>query len=71
MLNGANPIVPAEDKYVAMPGLAEGSLAIEGFADWLRGGVVVAGNGRVQEPAAKYAGATRQRSRLFDRHLFP
>lgn len=55
ILNDGNLIAPAEDKYTAMLSLAEGSLGIEDFAAWLRKNTVASRNGRVQEPAQKYA----------------
>ena len=40
-----------EDKYIAMLGLADGSLEESAFADWLRPRIALKPRGRVQEAA--------------------
>jgi death on curing protein len=54
-LNGADLVASDEDKYVAMLGLAEGSIGEAEFADWLRPRIVLRPGGKVQEPRARYA----------------
>lgn len=41
-----------EDKYIAMLGLADGSLEESAFADWLRPRIALQPRGRVQAPGA-------------------
>jgi len=50
-LNGATLDATDEDKYVAMLGLAEGSLDEDGFAAWLGPRIAIKPGGRVQETA--------------------
>lgn len=50
-LNGGTFSATDEDKYVAMLGLAEGSLDEAGFAAWLRPRITIKPGGRVQETA--------------------
>lgn len=52
VLNDADMIASTEDKYLAMLGLAEGSLPAEEFAAWLR--THLAARDQVHEPQAKY-----------------
>lgn len=50
-LNGGTFSATDEDKYVAMLGLAEGSLDEAGFTAWLRPRITIKPGGRVQETA--------------------
>ncbi len=52
-LNDGQLAASAEDKYVAMLGLAEGSLSEADFANWLRPRISFAGD-RVQEAQPAY-----------------
>ncbi len=52
VLNDANVIASAQDKYLTMLGLAEGSLPAEEFAAWLRAHGASPDTRRVQEPSA-------------------
>lgn len=52
-LNGAELVAPADGKYVAALGLAEGRLGEAQFAAWVRGHLVV-GSGRVHEARGAY-----------------
>lgn len=54
-LNDAELNAGDEDKYIAMIGLADGSLDEAGFAAWLRPRIVAAPKGRIQESPAAYA----------------
>jgi death-on-curing protein len=53
-LNGAELDASDEDKYVAMLGLAEGSLAEADFAAWLRQRIRPAAAKQVHEKRARY-----------------
>ena len=53
-LNDANLVASDEEKYIAMLGLAEGSLGETDFADWLRKHLVLSTGGKVNEPRAAY-----------------
>ena len=53
-LNDANLVASDEEKYIAMLGLAEGSLGETDFADWLRTHLVLSTGGKVNEPRAAY-----------------
>ena len=53
-LNDGELVATDKDKYVAMLGLAEGSLGEAEFADWLRPRVTVRSRGKVQEAEAGY-----------------
>ena len=50
-LNGGQFVAASEEKYVAMLGLAEGSMDEPAFADWLRLRITVKPRSRVQEAA--------------------
>lgn len=54
-LNGANLVASQQDKYIAMLGLAEGSLPEADFAAWLRRHLVIVPGTEVHEPRAGYA----------------
>ncbi|KAF1020267.1 MAG: Toxin Doc [Paracidovorax wautersii] len=54
-LNDCELVASDEEKYVAMLGLAEGSVAEAEFADWLRARIVTLTPGQVQEAPARYA----------------
>mgnify|MGYP003466827566 CR=1 FL=1 len=54
-LNDAELKASDEEKYIAMLGLAEGSLGETGFADWLRKHLALAPGNQVNEPRAAYA----------------
>ncbi|MEL1265227.1 type II toxin-antitoxin system death-on-curing family toxin [Pseudoxanthomonas putridarboris] len=53
-LNGGELVASDEEKYVAMLGLAEGSLGETEFADWLRPRIKAKHSGQVQEKRAAY-----------------
>ena len=53
-LNDGELVATDKDKYVAMLGLAEGSLGEAEFADWLRSRISVRSRGQVQEAGAGY-----------------
>lgn len=53
-LNGGDVVASDEAKYVTMLALAEGAMAEEGFAAWLRTHIVTEPRGRVQEPRRRY-----------------
>lgn len=53
-LNGVEVVAGDDDKYVAMLGLAEGSMSEDAFADWLRGHAAQLPGNTVQEPRAAY-----------------
>ena len=53
-LNDGELVATDKDKYVAMLGLAEGSLGEAEFADWLRSRIPVRSRGQVQEAGAGY-----------------
>lgn len=54
-LNDSELIVGGEEKYVAMLGLAEGSIDETAFAEWLRSHIVVkTGGEHVQEDKPRY-----------------
>jgi death-on-curing protein len=55
LLNEADLLASAEEKYMTMLSLAEGRLTVEAFAEWLRKRVMVARSNRVQEPSAGHA----------------
>lgn len=55
-LNDCELVASDEEKYVAMLGLAEGSVTESEFADWLRARIVTRTPGQVQEAPARYAG---------------
>ena len=50
-LNGGQFVAASEEKYVAMLGLAEGSMDEPAFADWLRLRITVKPRRRVQKAA--------------------
>jgi death-on-curing protein len=52
-LNDGELVATDEDKYIAMLGLAEGSVSEPEFAEWLRPRIVMQAR-KVQEPAAGY-----------------
>jgi death on curing protein len=54
-LNDAELLATEEDKYIAMLGLAEGSLDETQFAEWLRKRVTLKSGNRVNEPRAAYS----------------
>ncbi len=53
-LNDVDVSASADDKYLTMLALAEGGLAADEFAAWLRAHSTTLRNGQVQEPAATY-----------------
>lgn len=53
-LNDVEFVATEEEKYVAMIGLAEGSLSEAEFADWLRGHIQRKSSSSINEPAASY-----------------
>ena len=53
-LNDGELVAADKDKYVAMLGLAEGSLGEAEFADWLRPRLILSTADSVNEPAAAY-----------------
>jgi len=53
-LNDAELQASDEEKYLAMLGLAEGSIEEKDFAEWLRPRIVVTHDCQVQEPRAAY-----------------
>lgn len=55
-LNGVEFSAPEEDKYVAMLGLAEGSLTEADFAEWLRRHIRAQPGSEVHERRAGYGG---------------
>ena len=55
-LNDAEFVATAEEKYVQMVSLAEGSLSEAEFADWLRPRLRLAGDA-VHEPKTRHRGA--------------
>ena len=55
VLNDANLVASDEEKYIAMLGLAEGSLSEADFADWLRKHLVLSTGKKVNEPRAAYS----------------
>lgn len=55
-LNGVEFSAPEEDKYVAMLGLAEGSLTEADFAAWLRRHICAQPGSEVHERRAGYGG---------------
>lgn len=55
-LNDAELVATEEEKYIAMLGLAEGSLGETEFADWLRKHLVLTNLDQVNEPQAAYSG---------------
>lgn len=55
-LNDGQLTATDEEKYIAMLGLAEGSITEAEFAAWLRPRIRIDAGGRVQEPRAGYAG---------------
>ena len=63
IINGADVIAEAEEKYTAMLALAEGRLEAEAFAAWLRPRCVAqaADTGKVQEPSSGYGTAPSRR----------
>lgn len=62
-LNGAKLIATAEDKYLSILGLAEGTLKLEEFSAWLRTHVMLEREGRVQESLARYKSKTTRKPR--------
>ena len=54
-LNDARLIASDEEKYITMLSLAEGSLAEEALAAWLRAHLVLDIDGSVNEPSAAYS----------------
>lgn len=64
-LSGGELVATAEEKYVTMLALAEGTLSQEEFATWLRARISLAKPSEVQEPRKKYQpGARRGRTTL-------
>ena len=53
-LNDVDVSASADDKYLTMLALAEGSLPVDEFAAWLRANSSTLRKGQVQEPAATY-----------------
>jgi death on curing protein len=53
-LNDAELVASEEEKYIAMLGLAEGSLSENEFADWLRKHLTLTTADRINEPHAAY-----------------
>ena len=53
-LNDGELVATDEEKYIAMLGLAEGSLDEREFADWLRPRVSIRPRGQVQETGRRY-----------------
>lgn len=53
-LNNCDLVASDEEKYVAMIGLADGTIDEAEFARWLRARVVTQAGSGVQEPAAAY-----------------
>lgn len=61
VLNGVEIAASADDKYVTMLALAEGSLELDPFAAWLRSRCTpLPGRDAVQEPAPRYRAASRR-----------
>lgn len=60
-LNGATLTATAEDKYLSILGLAEGTLKLEEFSDWLRRHLSVEKKATVQERAARYKARPRRK----------
>ena len=56
-LNDAEFVATAEEKYVQILSLAEGSLSEAGFADWLRPRLRLAASDAVHEPKQRNRGA--------------
>ena len=56
-LNDVDISASADDKYLTMLALAEGSLAADEFAAWLRANSTTLRKRQVQEPSATYAGS--------------
>lgn len=54
-LNDSELVASQEEKYIAMLGLAEGSLGEAEFAEWLRTHLVLKTGDRVNEPRAAYS----------------
>ena len=55
-LNDGEFAATDEEKYIAMLGLAEGSLGEREFADWLRPRIAIRPRGKVQEARPGYRG---------------
>lgn len=55
LLNGTDIVANDEEKYVAMLGLAEGSVSERQFAAWLRDRLRLAHPGDAHQPRAAYA----------------
>ncbi|ATE62092.1 type II toxin-antitoxin system death-on-curing family toxin [Thauera sinica] len=53
-LNNCDLKASDEEKYVAMVGLADGTIEEAGFAHWLRSRIVTQAGGSVQEAGADY-----------------
>ncbi len=61
VLNGVEIAASADDKYVTMLALAEGSLELDPFAAWLRRRCTpLPGRDAMQEPAPRYRAASRR-----------
>lgn len=61
VLNGVEIAASADDKYVTMLALAEGSLELDPFAAWLRSRCTpLPGRDAMQEPAPRYRAASRR-----------
>ena len=55
-LNDGEFAATDEEKYIAMLGLAEGSMDEAEFADWLRPRIAIRSHGKVQEASPGYRG---------------
>lgn len=54
VLNDADLIASAEEKYLTMLALAEGKLSLEDFTNWLRTHIQLSQKNRIQEPRRRY-----------------
>lgn len=60
VLNDADLIAEAEEKYLSILALAEGRLTLEEFAQWLRAHIQVEPGNKVQEPRRRYKRRTKK-----------
>ena len=54
VLNDADLVVDAEEKYLSILTLAEGMLSLEDFTNWLRAHIRMSQKNRIQEPRKRY-----------------
>ncbi len=62
LVNEADLIASAEEKYLHILGLAEGQITLEEFAAWLRAHIQITPKNRIQEPRIRRRAVAKKRA---------